>query len=43
MANAGIDQSNVASPESGEFALLLPEDPDASAARLRERLQPPHR
>jgi coenzyme F420-0:L-glutamate ligase/coenzyme F420-1:gamma-L-glutamate ligase len=38
MANAGIDQSNVASPGSGEFALLLPEDPDASAARLRERL-----
>ena len=39
MANAGIDQSNVADPASGEFALLLPEDPDASAARLRERLR----
>jgi coenzyme F420-0:L-glutamate ligase/coenzyme F420-1:gamma-L-glutamate ligase len=39
MANAGIDQSNVADPSSGEFALLLPEDPDASAARLRERLR----
>jgi len=38
MANAGIDQSNVADPAAGEFALLLPEDPDASAARLRERL-----
>jgi coenzyme F420-0:L-glutamate ligase/coenzyme F420-1:gamma-L-glutamate ligase len=38
MANAGIDQSNVADPASGEFALLLPEDPDASAARLRQRL-----
>ena len=38
MANAGIDQSNVAGPASGEFALLLPEDPDASAARLRQRL-----
>jgi coenzyme F420-0:L-glutamate ligase/coenzyme F420-1:gamma-L-glutamate ligase len=38
MANAGIDQSNVADPVSGEYALLLPEDPDASAARLRERL-----
>jgi len=38
MANAGIDQSNVADPGSGEFALLLPEDPDASAVRLRERL-----
>jgi coenzyme F420-0:L-glutamate ligase/coenzyme F420-1:gamma-L-glutamate ligase len=38
MANAGIDQSNVADPASGEFALLLPEDPDASARRLRARL-----
>jgi coenzyme F420-0:L-glutamate ligase/coenzyme F420-1:gamma-L-glutamate ligase len=38
MANAGIDQSNIADPASGEFALLLPEDPDASAARLRGRL-----
>ncbi len=38
MVNAGIDQSNVADPAGGEFALLLPEDPDASAARLRERL-----
>ncbi len=37
MANAGIDQSNVAEPGSGEFALLLPEAPDASAASLRER------
>ncbi len=39
MANAGIDQSNVADPAGGECALLLPEDPDASAARLRERLR----
>ncbi|MEJ0037844.1 MAG: coenzyme F420-0:L-glutamate ligase [Gammaproteobacteria bacterium] len=38
MANAGIDQSNVADPANGEFALLLPEDPDASAARLRDQL-----
>ena len=38
MANAGIDQSNVADPADGEYALLLPEDPDASAARLRTRL-----
>jgi coenzyme F420-0:L-glutamate ligase/coenzyme F420-1:gamma-L-glutamate ligase len=38
MANAGIDQSNVADSSEGEFALLLPEDPDASAARLRTRL-----
>ncbi|MGA0562559.1 coenzyme F420-0:L-glutamate ligase [Ancylobacter sp. VNQ12] len=36
MANAGIDQSNV---EPG-YALLLPENPDASAARLRARLAP---
>jgi coenzyme F420-0:L-glutamate ligase/coenzyme F420-1:gamma-L-glutamate ligase len=38
MANAGIDQSNVADPGGGEFALLLPQDPDSSAARLRARL-----
>lgn len=38
-ANAGIDQSNVADPASGDFALLLPENPDASAASLRERLR----
>lgn len=38
MANAGIDQSNVADSADGEFALLLPEDPDASAERLRARL-----
>ena len=35
-ANAGIDQSNVAGDE--ETALLLPLDPDASAARIREGL-----
>jgi coenzyme F420-0:L-glutamate ligase/coenzyme F420-1:gamma-L-glutamate ligase len=39
MANAGIDQSNVADPAGGEFALLLPEDPDESAARLRDSLR----
>jgi coenzyme F420-0:L-glutamate ligase/coenzyme F420-1:gamma-L-glutamate ligase len=33
MANAGIDQSNV-EHDGGERALLLPRDPDASAARL---------
>lgn len=38
MANAGIDQSNVADPGQGEYALLLPEDPDASAERLRASL-----
>lgn len=38
MANAGIDQSNVAESSSGEYALLLPEDPDRSAARLRDQI-----
>ena len=40
-ANAGIDHSNVRGPEgeSGDWALLLPEDPDASAAKLRKALQ----
>jgi coenzyme F420-0:L-glutamate ligase/coenzyme F420-1:gamma-L-glutamate ligase len=36
-ANAGIDQSNV-EHDDGEAALLLPRDPDASAARLRQRI-----
>ena len=36
MANAGIDQSNVGGSE--EDVLLLPLDPDASAARLRQAL-----
>jgi coenzyme F420-0:L-glutamate ligase/coenzyme F420-1:gamma-L-glutamate ligase len=34
-ANAGVDVSNVG---GGEAATLLPEDPDGSARRLRERL-----
>lgn len=34
-ANAGVDQSNV---EDDEFATILPRNPDASAARLREEL-----
>lgn len=34
-ANAGVDQSNI---ESDDFAAVLPNDPDASAARLREEL-----
>src|ERR1700744_413611 len=38
MANAGIDQSNVASPDDPQRALLLPVDPDGSAATLRERV-----
>jgi coenzyme F420-0:L-glutamate ligase/coenzyme F420-1:gamma-L-glutamate ligase len=40
-ANAGIDHSNV-SGEGGEtegWVVLLPEDPDASAARLAEQLR----
>ena len=41
-ANAGIDQSNAmppgAAPGSGPWVLLLPEDPDATAARLRAAL-----
>lgn len=38
-ANAGIDRSNVSqTAEAGETVLLLPEDPDASAARLREAI-----
>jgi coenzyme F420-0:L-glutamate ligase/coenzyme F420-1:gamma-L-glutamate ligase len=35
-ANAGIDASNV---EGESVVCLLPEDPDASAARLRDRLR----
>jgi coenzyme F420-0:L-glutamate ligase/coenzyme F420-1:gamma-L-glutamate ligase len=35
-ANAGIDHSNVGGEE--EAVLLLPEDPDGSARRLRDRL-----
>jgi coenzyme F420-0:L-glutamate ligase/coenzyme F420-1:gamma-L-glutamate ligase len=38
MANAGIDQSNVA-PPGDEAVLLLPEDPDASCARMRSDIQ----
>ena len=37
VANAAIDQSNV--PGGADRALLLPLDPDASAARLREELR----
>jgi coenzyme F420-0:L-glutamate ligase/coenzyme F420-1:gamma-L-glutamate ligase len=38
MANAGIDQSNVGSPDEPQRALLLPVDPDGTAATLRKRL-----
>src|SRR5215216_808445 len=34
MANAGVDQSNIA-PDGGERILLLPQDPDASCAALK--------
>jgi coenzyme F420-0:L-glutamate ligase / coenzyme F420-1:gamma-L-glutamate ligase len=37
MANAGVDQSNVAG-EISDRVLLLPRDPDASAAALKARL-----
>ena len=36
-ANAGIDQSNI-DHQGGECALLLPADPDRSAAQLRDAL-----
>lgn len=39
MANAGIDRSNVPSPPGEERVLLLPADPDASAALLRAALR----
>ncbi len=38
VANAGVDQSNVGVPAEGERALLLPEDPDGSAQRLKSSL-----
>lgn len=38
MANAGIDHSNIKHPEGGERVLLLPLDPDGSAARLRQHI-----
>ena len=37
MANAGIDQSNV--PGGDAAVLLLPQDPDASARKLRDELR----
>jgi coenzyme F420-0:L-glutamate ligase/coenzyme F420-1:gamma-L-glutamate ligase len=38
LANAGVDASNVG-PGSGDVVLLLPEDPDASAVRIREAIR----
>ncbi len=37
-ANAGIDKSNIHSEESNPRVLLLPENPDRSAAQLRSEL-----
>jgi coenzyme F420-0:L-glutamate ligase/coenzyme F420-1:gamma-L-glutamate ligase len=39
LANAGVDQSNITHEEELDRVLLLPEDPDASAERLREGLR----
>ncbi|HBK05700.1 MAG TPA: coenzyme F420-0:L-glutamate ligase [Acetobacteraceae bacterium] len=38
MANAGVDQSNVAAADGHQRALLLPLDPDGSAASIRAAL-----
>ncbi|HEY0424933.1 MAG TPA: coenzyme F420-0:L-glutamate ligase [Rhodopila sp.] len=40
MANAGVDQSNVAEADGRHRALLLPLDPDASAEAIRQALAP---
>src|SRR5579864_7009716 len=39
MANAGVDQSNIEHRANDDRVLLLPLDPDASAAALRRRLE----
>lgn len=38
-ANAGVDRSNISAPDGRERVLLLPENPDASAAALRQQLR----
>ncbi|RTL67917.1 MAG: coenzyme F420-0:L-glutamate ligase [Hyphomicrobiales bacterium] len=38
LANAGIDQSNLAAHDQGQRVLLLPEDPDGIAAQFKARL-----
>lgn len=38
LANAGIDESNIESSDEDRRVLLLPEDPDRTARRLREAL-----
>ncbi len=42
-ANAGIDQSNLPGNADSGMALLLPENPDASARQLRSALEQQHR
>jgi coenzyme F420-0:L-glutamate ligase/coenzyme F420-1:gamma-L-glutamate ligase len=37
-ANSGIDRSNVPQSETGEWVLLLPEDPDRSARQIRQSI-----
>lgn len=37
MANAGVDHSNISQPGGDERVLLLPRDPDGSAATLKTR------
>jgi coenzyme F420-0:L-glutamate ligase / coenzyme F420-1:gamma-L-glutamate ligase len=39
LANAGVDQSNITHQEELDRVLLLPENPDASAAALRQELR----
>jgi len=39
LANAGIDASNVESPDGRERVLLLPRDPDASCRAIRDGLR----
>ncbi|MCY4349773.1 MAG: coenzyme F420-0:L-glutamate ligase [Thiotrichales bacterium] len=39
MANAGVDRSNVGHSDDNEEVLLLPRDPDASAAALHRALE----
>ena len=39
LANAGADMSNIEHDEEDDHLLLLPEDPDASADRLRASLE----
>lgn len=39
MANAGVDRSNVGEDAAQEQALLLPEDPDRSARKIRDDIR----